>query len=135
MTTPHHGRTDQSTAHQRMTHSSGTIVGRLGSVSEERELPSGDIVTSFTVIVDRTGASRRRATRGASSAGPRQVDAIPCQAFTAVLRRRIARLEGGTLVEVVGTLRRRFWRAGTALGSAMEVDVQRMAPIKESVQP
>lgn len=95
------------------TSSSVTLIGRLGGAVVERELPSGDAVTTFTVIVDRP---RSRSSRVV-------VDAIPCQAFTARLRAAVGRLDPGTLLEVHGTLRRRFWRSGAGLGSALEVDV------------
>lgn len=99
------------------TSSSVSITGRLGGTVVERELPSGDTVTTFTVVVDRPRARDSRVV----------VDAIPCQAFTARLRAAVGRLEPGTLVEVHGTLRRRFWRSGAGLGSALEVDVVRMS--------
>ncbi len=97
--------------------SSVTILGRLGGAVVERELPSGDRVTTFTVVVDRPRVRGSRVT----------VDAIPCQAFTARLRTAVGRLQPGTLVEVQGTLRRRFWRSPAGLGSALEVDVVRMS--------
>lgn len=102
------------------------LVGRLGNRIESRQLPSGDEVVTFTVIVDRP----RRA-RGAP--GPR-VDAIACQAFRAPLRRRIAGWEPGTWIEVEGALRRRFWRAGGGLGSAMEVEVTRLSRVRRDVR-
>jgi hypothetical protein len=34
----------------------------------------------------------------------------------------------GAVVEVEGSLRRRFWRSGAGLGSALEVDVDRITP-------
>jgi len=95
------------------------LVGRLGSRVDDRDLPSGDAVVTFTVIVDR--ARRARAARP----GPR-VDAIPCQAFVAQVRRRVVDLEPGTWVEAEGTLRRRFWRSGAGLASAMDVEVVRL---------
>lgn len=96
--------------------SSVHLIGRLGSAVHDRELPSGDVVSTFTVIVDRGGGARPAASKV-------RVDAIPCQAFKAALRTRVARLEPGTLVEVEGELRRRFWRSPAGLGSALEVDV------------
>jgi hypothetical protein len=39
---------------------------------------------------------------------------------------RISRSDAGSTIEVIGALRRRFWRAGSALGSATEVDVSRV---------
>lgn len=95
------------------------IVGRLGKSVVERELPSGDRVLTFTVIVDRPRPQPGQVT----------VDAVPCQVFGARLRARVARLEPGTVVDVRGTLRRRFWRAPSGLGSALEVDVQQLSVV------
>jgi single-strand DNA-binding protein len=95
------------------------LVGRLGSRVAVRELPSGDVVTVFTIVVDRAPASR-----GTASAV--KVDAIACQAFRAAVVNRLDRLEPGQWVRAEGTLRRRFWRAGAGLGSAMEVEVSRL---------
>jgi single-strand DNA-binding protein len=98
------------------------VVGRLGSHVEVRELPSGDTVTVFTIVVDRA----RTPGRPASSV---KVDAIACQAFRAGVVSRLHRLEPGQWVRAEGTLRRRFWRSGAGLGSAMEVEVSRIQPM------
>lgn len=95
------------------------VVGRLGSRVEVRELPSGDTVTVFTVVVDRAGTAGR-------AASVVKVDAIACQAFRAGVVNRLARLEPGQWVRAEGALRRRFWRSGAGLGSAMEVEVSRL---------
>jgi single-strand DNA-binding protein len=96
------------------------VVGRLGSRVDRRELPSGDCVTVFTVIVDRPPGARPPGSRVS-------VDAIACQAFRATVVRRLAGLEPGTWVRAEGRLRRRFWRTGAGLGSAMEVEVSRLS--------
>lgn len=101
-------------------HSTVTVVGRFGSRVEERTLPSGDVITTFTVVVDRP---RRRG----EAATAVRVDAIPCQALTASVARRALTLEPGQWVQVEGRLRRRFWRSGAGLGSAMEVEVSRLS--------
>jgi single-strand DNA-binding protein len=95
------------------------LVGRLGAHVEERELPSGDTVTVFTIVVDR----QRTAARQGSAV---KVDAIACQAFRAAVVNRLGRLEPGQWVRAEGVLRRRFWRSGAGLGSAMEVEVSRL---------
>ena len=110
-----------------MSHSAVTIVGRLGSRIDERTLPSGDVITTFTVVVDR----RRRRGDAPTAA---KVDAIPCQAVQAGVIRRLATIEAGQWVRVEGTLRRRFWRSGAGLGSAMEVDVSRLTTERRVVQ-
>lgn len=98
------------------------LQGRLGSRVEQRELPSGDLVTTFTVVVDRPRGPRRGAGRTSSA----RVDAIACQAFRADVVRRLGALEPGQAVRVEGSLRRRFWRTAGGLGSAMEVEVSRL---------
>lgn len=95
------------------------LVGRLGSRIDERQLPSGDTLTAFTIVVDRPRAARPHGSTVT-------VDAIPCQAVRASVVRRLAALEPGQWVEAHGRLRRRFWRAPTGLGSAMEVEVSRL---------
>jgi single-strand DNA-binding protein len=102
-----------------------TVRGRLGARVDQRQLPSGDIVTVFTVVVDRPGRDRQQT--GASSAS---VDAIPCQSFRSPVTRRLATLRTGDWIRIEGTLRRRFWRAGGGLGSAMEVDVRRLDRVR-----
>jgi single-strand DNA-binding protein len=98
------------------------VVGRLGSRIEVRELPSGDTITVFTIVVDRARAAGR-------SASTVKVDAIACQAFKAAVVNRLDRLEPGQWVRAEGSLRRRFWRSGAGLGSAMEVEVSRLSPV------
>jgi single-strand DNA-binding protein len=98
------------------------VVGRLGSRVEVRELPSGDTITVFTIVVDRA----RSAGRPASTV---KVDAIACQAFRAAVVNRLDRLEPGQWVRAEGSLRRRFWRSGGGLGSAMEVEVSRLSAV------
>ncbi len=97
------------------------IVGRMGASITDRVLPSGDALTVFTVVVDRPRDHH---------AGAATVDALPCQAFRASVRTAVARLEAGQLVEVTGTLRRRFWRGPVGLGSALEVDVSRIRAVR-----
>ena len=98
------------------TSSQVSIVGRLGAHVRTREMPSGDVIASFTVVVDRPARSR----------GTVSVDSLACTTDRARTREALARMEPGTLVCVEGTLRRRFWRGASAgaLGSAMEVLVR-----------
>ena len=104
------------------------IVGRLGSRVDRRTLPSGDVVTVFTVVVDRPTSRARPlvAKRGAT------IDAIACQTFRVPVTRRLESMEPGTWVRVEGTLRRRFWRSPGGLGSAMEVEGDRIVRQRRS---
>lgn len=105
------------------TSSSVEIVGRLGAHMRTRDLPSGDHLTTFTVVVDRPARERQ---------GSASVDAIACTATAKKVRDCLDRWEPGTLIAVHGVLRRRFWRAGPGnVGSATEVlarSVRRVAP-------
>lgn len=94
------------------------LVGRLGAHVQTRELPSGDQLTTFTVIVDRPAREQH---------GTTKVDAIACVARSAKVRDQLARMEPGTVVSIDGVLRRRFWRTGSssgAVGSSTEVQVR-----------
>lgn len=103
------------------------LRGRLAAAAEERELPSGDVVAAFRLVVDRPP-------RAGSSA---RVDTLDCAAFKADLRRRLLRCEAGEVLELDGALRRRFFRTGGGPASRYEVEVSslRRAPrSKEAVR-
>jgi single-strand DNA-binding protein len=94
------------------------LRGRLSGDPEERELPSGDSVVVFRVVVDRPPGGR--ATH----------DTIDCAAYAAKLRRSVLRWSHGDVVEISGALHRRFFRAGGGPVSRYEVEaaaVQRLA--------
>jgi single-strand DNA-binding protein len=92
------------------------IRGRLAAASVERILPSGDVVAMVRLVVDRP------LVRGARPTAAR-VDTLDCAIFKADLRRRVARWEPGDILEVEGSLRRRFFRAAGGAASRYEVEV------------
>ena len=94
-----------------------TLVGRIGQHVQEVEFPSGDVMTRFDIVIDRPPRDRVGRTR---------VDTIACVTTTATVAKRVGGLQPGDWVSAEGVLRRRFWRAGASLGSAMEVDVRRL---------
>ncbi len=91
------------------------LVGRLARPAQERELPSGDVLCTFRVVVERTGGQRSRQT----------VDAVECVAWSARLRRSVAGWCPGDVVQVEGALRRRFFRASGSVASRVEVEALR----------
>jgi single-strand DNA-binding protein len=100
------------------------LVGRLAAPPESRELPSGDVLMSFRLVVGRGPA--RGARRGVSARTP-TVDTLDCAVWRADLQRRAARLDEGDVLELHGSLRRRFWRSGAgAPASRSEVEVLRL---------
>ena len=94
------------------------LTGRVSGVPEERELPSGDALVSWRVVVGRP-APRRSASAGRSPT----IDTIDCVAWSAGLRRTARGLADGDLVAVEGALRRRFWRGAAGSVSRTEVEV------------
>jgi single-strand DNA-binding protein len=92
------------------------LVGRLGAQPELRELPSGDTVWSLRVVVARpVPAARER---------PRQrVDSLECAVWSGRLKKQVERWAAGDVVEVTGAMRRRFFRAGGATASRVEVEL------------
>ena len=93
------------------------LVGRVPAAPEERELPSGDRLVSWRVVVGR--GPGRRPPEGVRAT---TVDTLDCVAWTASARRAAAALQPEDVVEVRGALRRRFWRAGAGAASRCEVE-------------
>ncbi|NYI77203.1 single-stranded DNA-binding protein [Nocardioides panzhihuensis] len=91
------------------------LIGRLSLAAEERELPSGDQLTAFRVVVNRPRDKRR---------GSRvQIDALECHTWIARVRRAAMTWQVGDVIEVNGSLRRRFFKTGGRLQSMTEVEV------------
>jgi single-strand DNA-binding protein len=95
------------------------LVGRVAGDPMEVELPSGDRLTSFKVVVDRA-PSRRPVPPGVRQP---TVDTLDCVIWMNGLQRTAQTWGSGDVVEVTGALRRRFWRAGGAPTSKCEVEV------------
>lgn len=108
MTAPRTGPEDEITAVNQV-----CLVGRVSRPPEQRVLPSGDEMWTFRVVVDRGPGGRSRQT----------VDALECAAWTARARRSVRSWSEGDVVEVAGSLRRRFFRASGAVGSRVEVEM------------
>jgi single-strand DNA-binding protein len=88
------------------------LVGRVSQQPEERVLPSGDAVWTFRVVVPREQGRSRQS-----------VDALECAAWSARAQRSVSGWGADDVVEVVGSLRRRFFRAGGAVASRVEVEM------------
>lgn len=93
-----------------------TLRGRVASVPEQRELPSGTVITTFRLTVRRE--------RTAMTAGSKATsDWMDCVAWTPRARRSVSGWRVGDAVQVEGALRRRFYRAGGGAASRVEVEV------------
>jgi single-strand DNA-binding protein len=92
------------------------LRGRVSSAPLERELPSGDAIVTFRLVLPRD--------RTAMTAKSKQTsDWVDCVAWGARTRRTTGRWRVGDVVEVDGALRRRFFRAQERSSTLVEVEV------------
>jgi single-strand DNA-binding protein len=92
-----------------------TLVGRMSQPAEEQVLPSGTELWKFRVIVGRPPASRTSRVT---------VDALDCVVWARRPARSVCSWRAGDLVEVRGSLRRRFFApAGGGRVSRCEIEV------------
>lgn len=99
------------------------LVGRLAVEPAHRELPSGDVLVTFRLVVARGRAARPSAPT---------VDTIDCAAWRKDVQRSLGRVAPGDVLEVDGALRRRFWRTGGGAASRSEVEVARVRRLARS---
>jgi single-strand DNA-binding protein len=91
-----------------------TLVGRMSQPAEEQVLPSGSQLWKFRVIVGRPPSPASRVS----------VDALDCVVWAKRPARSVGKWQKGDLVEVKGSLRRRFFApAGGGRVSRCEVEV------------
>ena len=105
------------------------LVGRLTSTPAVVELPSGDVLVTFRISVPR--AAPRKGPSGGTTTAQR-VDSVPCTAWSPRLRRSILGWRPGDLVEVSGAVRCRFYQAGGATRSRVEVETTSAKIIRRS---
>jgi len=104
-----------------------TLVGRLAGEIRERPMPSGAMLCSFRLVV----------CRDTPSPGP-NIDALDCVAWLPAVRRVAQRWSAGDLVEVRGSIRRRFWRGVSGPASRCEIEValaRRLARAGGGIRP
>jgi single-strand DNA-binding protein len=95
------------------------LVGRVAAKAEQRQLPSGDVLMTWRLVVDR-GPNRRPVPDGVR---PATVDALDCVAWSGQVQRAAGGWEPGDVVLVEGSVRRRFWRVPTGASSRYEIEV------------
>jgi single-strand DNA-binding protein len=94
-------------------HNEVSVTGRLSTAAEERDLPSGDVVIGWRLVVERPPDATRPG-----------YDVIDCAAFGARVRRAALGWQPGSTIQVDGALRRRFWRSEGGTASRYEVEVR-----------
>ncbi len=88
------------------------LVERVGAAPVETELPSGDTIAAFRVIV----------VRPEGHGSTQRVDTLDCTAWGSRVRRSAKTWRKDDVVEVEGAIRRRFF--ATATGRASRVDIE-----------
>jgi len=88
------------------------LVGRVSAPASLKELPSGDKVVEFRVIVDRASSRGKK----------REVDTLDIAAWSASARKSALAVKAEEWIEVQGAVRRRFWQAPHGLASRWQVE-------------
>jgi single-strand DNA-binding protein len=84
------------------------LRGRISTLAIEKELPSGDKVCEFRIVIARSNEEG--------------FDAIDISAWSSKLRRTALALKSDQWVEVTGSIKRRFWRGAAGLSSRWQID-------------
>lgn len=84
------------------------LRGRVSAPATVKELPSGDKVVEFRLIIARTDRDG--------------VDTLDIAAWSAKSRKTALSLKGDEWVEISGSVHRRFWQAPTGLASRWQVE-------------
>jgi single-strand DNA-binding protein len=91
------------------------LRGRVSAQAVEKELPSGDKVVEFRLIVSRLE-------RGG-------VDTLDIAAWSSKMRRSALTLKEGEWIEISGSIHRRFWSGPTGVASRWQVEAAEIARI------
>ncbi len=92
------------------------LEGRVSSLPVGKQLPSGDFVVEFRMVVD------RKASRGKK----REVDSLDIAAWLSKPRRSARALKIDDWVSVEGAIRRRFWKAPSGVASRWQVEASQL---------
>jgi single-strand DNA-binding protein len=84
------------------------LCGRVSGVPTERELPSGDKVIEFRLIVARDSRTG--------------VDTLDIGAWSSKARRKSLTLKEGEWIEISGSVHRRFWQAPGGVASRWQIE-------------
>lgn len=86
------------------------LRGRVSAPAVERELPSGDRVVEFRLIISRSERDG--------------VDTLDIAAWSSKSRRSGLSLKAGEWIEVAGSVRRRFWQGPAGLASRWQIEAE-----------
>lgn len=99
-----------------------TLLGRVSAPPETRDLPSGDRLVTFRLVVDRPPE------KGSTK---RVVDVIDVACWGKRVQRSTLALGPDDLVRVEGALRRRFFATGGGRASRYEVEAARLTRVRD----
>ena len=91
------------------------LRGRVSNEAISKELPSGDRVVEFRLIVTRSERTG--------------VDTLDIAAWSAKVRKIALSLEADDWVEVSGSIRRRFWQSAAGVASRWQVEADEIVRI------
>jgi len=91
------------------------LRGRVSREAVEKELPSGDKVVEFRLIITREKLSG--------------VDTLDIGAWNAKARRSALTLKADEWIEISGSIHRHFWSAPTGLASRWQVEAAEISRI------
>ena len=86
------------------------LRGRVSAPATTKELPSGDKVVEFRLIVTRTEREG--------------VDTLDVAAWSAKMRKVALTLQGDEWVEISGSIHRRFWQSPTGVASRWQIEAE-----------
>ena len=86
------------------------LRGRVSALATDRELPSGEHVVEFRLIVSRIEREG--------------VDTLDIAAWSGKSRRTALSLKAGEWVEIAGSIRRRFWQGPAGLASRWQIEAE-----------
>ena len=101
--------------HNPTDHNHVVLRGRVAAEPVSMELPSGDPLVTVRLVVRRPDGPARR--------GLQVVDTLDCSAWRPGVRRSVLGWVAGDVVEVTGSVRRRFWRGPSGPQSRWEVEI------------
>jgi single-strand DNA-binding protein len=100
------------------------LCGRVAVAPQVRDLPSGDVVMTTRLIVDRDPSTLTRSRQ--------RVDTIGCVGWAKRVQRSMRTWQAGDTIQVEGALRRRFFRTSAGPASRVEVEVHRARRVRKA---
>jgi len=100
------------------------LCGRVAVAPQARDLPSGDVVVTTRLIVDRDPSTLARSRQ--------RVDTIGCVGWAKRVQRSMRTWQAGDTIQVEGALRRRFFRTSAGPASRVEVEVHRARRVRKA---